>query len=171
MAKAKTKSATRRVSGIGQIKKRELIPFTRQTASMLNAGMSILVAVSTLEEQCAHPGFKNVLKHLRENIESGLPFSEGLSHFPQIFDDMYINMVTAGEKSGQFANVLKRLAVMMDASARLVRKVKSAMTYPTVILALALIIASALVVFVVPVFTEMFSGFGQSLPMPTQILV
>ncbi|MDD4101305.1 MAG: type II secretion system F family protein [Kiritimatiellae bacterium] len=171
MAPKKPKSAPNRVSGIRQIKKRELIPFTRQTASMLNAGMSILVAVSTLEEQCAHPGFKFVLKRLRESIESGSPVSEGLSRFPQIFDDMYINMVSAGEKSGQFANVLKRLALMMDSSARLVRKVKSALTYPTVILSMALLIAGALITFVVPVFTEMFSGFGQSLPGPTQMLV
>ncbi|MDD3544618.1 MAG: type II secretion system F family protein [Kiritimatiellae bacterium] len=171
MADTKNKSRKKRVSGLGQIKKKELIPFTRQTASMLNAGMSILVAVSTLEEQCAHPGFKSVIKSLRESIESGSPVSEGLAAFPQVFDDMYINMVAAGEKSGQFANVLKRLAIMMDSSARLVRKVKSALTYPIVILGLAMIIAGGLVTFVVPVFTEMFSGFGQALPGPTQMLV
>jgi type IV pilus assembly protein PilC len=171
MADPKTKPRKKRVSGLGQIKKKELIPFTRQTASMLNAGMSILVAVSTLEEQCAHAGFKDVLKNLRESIESGLPVSEGLSAFPQIFDEMYINMVAAGEKSGQFANVLKRLALMLDASARLLRKVKSALTYPIVVLSLALIIAGGLITFVVPVFTEMFSGFGHSLPRMTQMLV
>jgi type IV pilus assembly protein PilC len=160
-----------RVSGVGKILKRELIPFTRQTASMLNAGMSILTAVSTLEDQCAHPGFKVVLKNLRENIESGMPFSEGLRRFPQIFDDMYVNMVSAGEKSGQFAPVLRRLAVMLDASARLLRKVKSAMTYPAVVLSMALLIAGGLITFVVPVFAEMFAGFGSTLPAPTQFLV
>jgi type IV pilus assembly protein PilC len=84
---------------------------------------------------------------------------------------MYVNMVAAGEKSGQFAGVLKRLASMLDSSARLVRKVKSAMTYPTVILGMALVIAAGLITFVVPVFAEMFSGFGQALPGPTQFLV
>jgi len=165
------KVSTLRVSGVGRIIKSELIPFTRQTASMLNAGMSILSAVSTLEDQCMHPGFKRVLRTLRENIESGMPFSDGLRHFPQIFDDMYLNMVAAGEKSGQFAPVLKRLAVMLDASARLVRKVKSAMTYPIVVLTMALLIAGALITFVVPVFVEMFEGFGSTLPAPTQFLV
>lgn len=160
-----------KVQGVGVILKKELIPFTRQTASMLNAGMSILVAISTLEEQCEHPGFKVVLKGLRDSVESGSPVSDGLRKFPQIFDEMYINMVAAGEKSGQFAAVLKRLSVMLDSSARLVRKVKSAMTYPTVILGLATLIAGALVTFVVPIFAEMFAGFGAKLPAPTQFLV
>lgn len=171
MTEARPRFAPIRVSGIGQILKKELIPFTRQTASMLNAGMSILAAVSTLEDQCAHPGFKIVLKHLRENIESGAPFSDGLRYFPKVFDDMYVNMVAAGEKSGQFAAVLKRLAVMLDSSARLVRKVKSAMTYPSVVLSMALLIAGGLITFIVPVFAEMFSGFGKALPGPTQFLV
>ncbi len=171
MASATTQVNTIRVSGIGAIKKKELIPFTRQMASMLNAGMSILSAISTLEDQCAHPGFRLVLRSLRDNIESGLPFSDGLHQFPKVFDDMYVNMVAAGEKSGQFAAVLKRLAFMMDASARLLRKVKSAMAYPLVVLSLALIIAAGLVTFVVPVFKDMFEGFGAQLPGPTQALV
>jgi len=171
MSDAKPKRTSIHVSGLSQIKKRELIPFTRQTASMLNAGMSILSAVSTLEEQTAHAGFKAVLRNLRENIESGMPFSDGLRHFPRVFDDMYVNMVAAGEKSGQFAAVLKRLAIMMDSSARLLRKVKSAMTYPTVVLSLSLVIAGGLITFVVPVFANMFADFGSKLPAPTQMLV
>lgn len=160
-----------RITGIGQIKKRELIPFTRQIASMLNAGMSIMAAISTIEDGCKHPGFKVVLVKLRENIESGSPFSDGLARFPSVYDDMYVNMVAAGERSGQFADVLKRLAFMLDASARLVRKVKSAMTYPAVILSMAIIMAFGLVAFVVPVFKDMFEGFGSELPAPTQALV
>ncbi len=171
MSAKTSKIPTLRVSGVKKILKNELIPFTRQTASMLNAGMSILAAVSTLEDQCAHPGFKRVLRVLRESIESGMPFSDGLRHFPQIFDDMYLNMVAAGEKSGQFAPVLRRLAAMLDASARLVRKVKSAMAYPVIVLTIALIIAGALITFVVPVFAEMFEGFGSALPGPTRMLV
>lgn len=171
MSDGKIKSPSIRVSGIGQIKKKELIPFTRQTASMLNAGMSILSAISTLEDQCVHPGFRLVLKTLRESIEGGMPVSDGLRHFPKIFDDMYVNMVAAGEKSGQFAPVLKRLAAMLDSSARLLRKVKSALSYPIVVLSMAMLIAAGLITFVVPIFAEMFSGFGAKLPGPTQILV
>ena len=171
MANPTPRLAQLRISGVNVIKNRELIPFTRQMASMLNAGMSILSAISTLQDQTAHPGFKTVLRTLRDNVESGMPFSEGLRIFPKVFDEMYVNMVAAGEKSGQFAAVLKRLAVMLDASARLMRKVKSAMTYPCVVLALALIIAGCLITFVVPVFKEMFEGFGSKLPGPTQLLV
>lgn len=160
-----------RVTGVRQIVKKELIPFTRQMASMLNAGISVLVSVCTLEEQCEQPGFKIVLKSLRESIESGAPVSEGLRKFPKIFDEMYVNMVAAGEKSGQFASILKRLAIMLDSSARLSRKVKSAMAYPTVVLGMALLIAAGLITFIVPVFAEMFSGFGKDLPGPTQFLV
>ena len=160
-----------KVSGASAIRNKELIPFTRQMSSMLNAGMSILSALATLEEQCANPNFKKVLGHIKDKLESGEPFSEALAMFPQVFDNMYVNMVAAGEESGQFAPVLKRLAAMLDSSARLVRKVKSSMTYPVVILSIAFIIAGGLITFVVPVFAEMFSGFGSELPLPTQILV
>jgi len=171
MTESKARTSAIRISGIGQIKKKELIPFTRQISSMLNAGMSILSSVSTLEDQTSHPGFRVVLKNLRESIESGMPFSDGLRLFPLVFDEMYVNMVAAGEKSGQFAAVLKRLAIMMDASARLIRKVKSAMSYPVVVLSLALVIAGGIITFVVPIFKEMFEGFGANLPGPTQMLV
>ena len=165
------KVRTIKVQGANKIKKKEVIPFTKQTASMLNAGMSILAAITTVEAQCKHPGFKVVLQNLRDNIESGSPFSEGLARFPSVFDDMYVNMVAAGERSGQFADVLFRIAMMLDASARLVRKVKSATTYPLVVLSLALIMAFGLITFVVPIFAEMFEGFGAELPGMTQALI
>lgn len=160
-----------KVAGVSTIRKKELIPFTRQMSSMLNAGMSILSALATLEEQCANPNFKKVLSRIKDKIEGGEPFSEALAMFPQVFDTMYVNMAAAGEESGQFAPVLKRLAAMLDSSARLVRRVKSAMTYPVVILSIALILAGGLITFVVPVFADMFSGFGSELPGPTQFLV
>lgn len=161
----------RRVAGIRHIRKRELIPFTRQSAGMLNAGMSIVATVATLQEQATHPGFRALLSDLRATIESGSPFSEGLAQYPQVFNEMYVNMVRAGERSGQFADIMKRLAALLDSSARLVRKVKSAITYPAVVLTLALIIAFGLITFVVPVFKEMFEGFGSKLPAATQMLV
>jgi type IV pilus assembly protein PilC len=167
----KTNIKTTKVPGVRHIKKRELIPFTRQTASMLNAGMSILAAITTIMDQSKHPGFKMVMNSLHDSIESGSPFSEGLAKFPSVFDEMYVNMVAAGERSGQFADVLRRLAIMLDSSARLVRKVKSAMTYPVVILSLAMLMALGLITFVVPVFKEMFEDFGSELPAMTQMLV
>ena len=149
----------------------EVIPFTRQLASMIGAGMPILSTMQTLEEQCDNPEFKKVLTHMRATIEGGDPISKSLAAFPAIFDDMYVNMVVAGEQSGEFAGILKRLAAILGSASRLRKKVKSAMTYPTVIISIALLLAGGLIQFVVPIFAEMFSGFGKPLPALTQMLV
>jgi type IV pilus assembly protein PilC len=168
---AKQVRAARGVTGISHIVKKELIPFTRQSGGMLNAGMSIVSTIGTLEEQAVHPGFKALLSKIRGVIEGGAPFSDALSQYPKIFNEMYVNMVRAGERSGQFADIMRRLGLLLASSARLVRKVKSAVTYPLVVLSLSLIIAAGLIVFIVPVFRELFDGFGSALPKPTQILV
>ena len=160
-----------KIKGPKKLAKTEVVPFTRQLSSMVGAGMPILSTVQTLEEQCANPEFKKILGHLRETIEGGDPLSKGLSHVPALFDDMYVNMVVAGEQSGEFAGILKRLAAIMQSTARLKAKVKSAMTYPTVIVSIALLMAAGLIQFVVPIFAEMFSGFGKPLPALTQKLV
>ena len=162
---------TVKVKGAKKIAKTEIVPFTRQIASMIAAGMPILSTIQTLEEQCDNPEFKKVLTNLRETIEGGEPISRALARFPQLFDDMYVNMVVAGEQSGEFAGILKRLAAIMQSTARLKGKVKSAMTYPTVIVSIALLMAAGLIQFVVPIFAEMFSGFGKDLPALTQTLV
>ncbi len=160
-----------KVKGVKRIRHKELVPFTKQLASMNDAGMSILATMQTLEEQCENPEFKKVLRELLKTIESGDPISKGLARFPGIFDEMYVNMAFAGEQSGQFAPILKRLADILQSSARLRRKVKSAMTYPTVIMSIALLLCWGLIQFVVPTFAEMFSGSGQKLPGLTQALV
>ena len=138
---------------------------------MLGAGMTILAAIQTLEEQCDNPDFKGILRHLSEVIEGGEPLSAGLADFPQLFDEMYVNMVVAGEQSGEFAPIMKRLAQILTSASRLRKKVKSAMTYPAVIMSIAFCLAGGLIQFVVPIFAEMFSGFGKELPWLTQKLV
>jgi type IV pilus assembly protein PilC len=160
-----------KIKGAKKIAKTEVVPFTRQLASMIGAGMPILSTIQTLEEQCSNPEFKKVLTHLKDTIEGGDPLSRGLAAFPALFDDMYVNMVVAGEQSGEFAGILKRLGSIMQSTARLRGKVKSAMTYPTVIVSIALLLAAGLIQFVVPIFAEMFSGFGKPLPALTQTLV
>ena len=160
-----------KIKGAKKIAKTEVVPFTRQLASMIGAGMPILSTIQTLEELCSNPEFKKVLTHLKDTIEGGDPLSRGLAAFPVLFDDMYVNMVVAGEQSGEFAGILKRLGSIMQATARLRGKVKSAMTYPTVIVSIALLLAAGLIQFVVPIFAEMFSGFGKPLPALTQTLV
>ena len=160
-----------KIRGAKKLAATEVIPFTRQLASMIGAGMPILSTMQTLEEQCDNPEFRKVLTHMRMTIEGGEPISRSLAAFPAIFDDMYVNMVVAGEQSGEFAGILKRLAAILGSASRLRKKVKSAMTYPTVIISIALLMAGGLIQFVVPIFAEMFSGFGKPLPALTQTLV
>ena len=160
-----------KVKGVRGIVNKELVPFTKQLASMTGAGMSILSTMQTLEEQAENPELKKVLNHLLKSIEGGDPLSRGLAAFPKIFDEMYVNMVIAGEQSGEFAGILKRLATILQSGARLKKKVKSAMTYPTVIVSIALLMSWGLIQFVVPIFAEMFAGAGKPLPALTQSLV
>jgi type IV pilus assembly protein PilC len=159
------------VRGTRRIVNKEIGPFTRQISSMMTSGMSIVTALSALHDQTENPSFRVVLGDLLRTIEGGAPFSDGLLRYPAIFDGLYINMVRAGERSGEFAPTLKRLALMLEASAKLKRKVKSAMMYPLIVMCLALGIAFAIITFVVPVFAGMYADFGGKLPGPTQVLL
>ncbi|OGV62075.1 MAG: hypothetical protein A2498_07615 [Lentisphaerae bacterium RIFOXYC12_FULL_60_16] len=150
----------------------ELLPgFSRQLAAMLSAGMPIVASLDALEEQADNPNFRAVVNQLRKQIENGAAFSEALRQFPTVFDDLYANMVKGGETGGQLAETVGRLAGFLESSARLRRKVKSAMMYPVIVLCIAIIIAIAMIVFIVPVFGEMFADFGADLPGPTQALL
>lgn len=160
-----------KIRGAQKIVRKDLPSFSRQMAAMLSAGMPIVASLETLEEQAVNPNFKIAIGVLKRSIEGGSSFSESLQQLPQIFDVLYVNMVRAGEQSGQFAETMKRIGELLEATARLRRKVKSAMTYPVVVLSMALIIASGMIIFIVPVFANMFKDFGGKLPGPTQFLV
>ena len=142
----------------------ELLPgFSRQLSAMLAAGMPIVAALEALEEQADNRNFKTVINHLRRSIENGSALSDALRQFPAIFDDLYCNMVRGGESGGQLAETIGRLAGFLESTARLRRKVRSAMMYPTIVFCIAIAIATAMIVFIVPVFGEMFSDFGAEL--------
>lgn len=160
-----------KIHGASKIVNKDLPAFSRQMAAMLAAGMPIVAALETLEEQAVNPNFKIALGEVKRSIEGGSSFSESLQQLPEIFDTLYVNMVRAGEQSGQFAETMKRIGELLEATARLKRKVKSAMTYPVVVLSMSLIIATGMIIFIVPVFANMFSDFGGKLPGPTQFLV
>jgi type IV pilus assembly protein PilC len=166
-----TSKAKQKIHGANNIQRKELPGFSRQMAAMLSAGMPIVASLETLEEQAVNPNFKIAIGMVRKSIENGSSFSESLQQLPQIFDVLYVNMVRAGEQSGQFAETMKRIGELLEATARLRRKVKSAMTYPVVVLSMSLIIASGMIIFIVPVFAGMFKDFGGKLPAPTQFLV
>ena len=160
-----------RVPGATKIQRELLPPFSRQMGAMLSAGMPIVAALEAQEEQTDNPNFRAVLKQVRQSIENGSALSEALRQFPSIFDDLYCNMVRGGETGGQIAETIQRLATFLESSSKLRRKVKSAMMYPTIVLCIAFALAAAMILFIVPVFGEMFSDFGADLPAPTQFLI
>ncbi len=172
-AKAAARKSTKRKAVPGAKKiVNELLPgFSRQLAAMLSAGMPIVATLDALHDQTDNPNFKGVISRLKASIENGSAFSDALRQFPSIFDDLYANMVQGGEMGGQLAETIGRLAGFLEASAKLRRKVKSAMMYPVIILCIAVAIAIAMILFIVPVFGEMFADFGANLPAPTQALL
>ena len=170
-SKKKKKIAKKAVPGAKKIVNETLPGFSRQLSAMLSAGMPIVATLDALEEQSDNDNFKKVISQLKASIENGSAFSDALRQFPSIFDSLYANMVRGGESGGQLAETIARLAGFLEASAKLRRKVKSAMMYPIIILSIAMIIATAMIVFIVPVFGEMFDDFGAELPKPTQFLL
>ncbi len=169
--KGASKKAAKAVPGAKKIASELLPGFSRQLAAMLTAGMPIVATLEALNEQTDNPNFRKVIDQLKMSIENGASFSEALRQFPSVFDDLYANMVHGGEMGGQLAETIGRLAGFLEASAKLRRKVKSAMMYPIIILSIALIIAIGMILFIVPVFGEMFADFGANLPAPTQFLL
>ena len=147
--------------------------FTRQLATLVNAGLPIMRSLETLGRQEKNPVFKEVIDSLVESIRSGGNFSDGLLQHPKVFDRLYVNMIKAGEAGGVLGTVLERLARFMEKAERIKGKVKSAMMYPIIILCVAVGIVGALMVFVIPKFQEIFTGMlkGQSLPLLTQIVL
>jgi type IV pilus assembly protein PilC len=143
-----------------------LTVFTRQLATLVNAGMPIMRSLETLARQEKNPLFKAVIESLVESIRSGGNFSDGLLQHPKVFDRLYVNMVKAGEAGGVLGTVLERLARFMEKAEKIKGKVKSAMTYPIIIVFVAVAIVGALMVFVIPQFEKIFSGMlkGQSMP-------
>ena len=143
-----------------------LTVFTRQLATLVNAGMPIMRSLETLGRQEKNPLFKEVIDSLVDNIRSGGNFSDGLLQHPKVFDRLYVNMIKAGEAGGVLGTVLERLSRFMEKSEKIKGKVKAAMTYPVIIVFVAVAIVGALMVFVIPQFEKIFSGMlkGQSMP-------
>lgn len=168
---AAKKPRGKKIAGANKIVNTLLPGFSRQMAAMLSSGMPIVACLEAQEEQADNPSFKMIIEVIKRNIENGAAFSEALRNFPQIFDDLYCNMVRGGETGGQLAETIGRIAGFLEATARLKRKVKSAMMYPVIVLCIAIGIAIGMILFIVPVFGEMFADFGADLPTPTQKLL
>ncbi len=152
-----------------KVKLGDLVVFTRQFATMINAGLPIVRALYILSEQTENQKLKEVVVQVRKDVEAGLALSEALEKHPKVFSRLYVEMVRAGEIGGILDGVLLRVADQLENDQELRRKVKSAMTYPTIVLILAVLAASFMLIFIVPVFARMFEDLGGTLPLPTRV--
>src|SRR6266700_684702 len=155
----------------GKVALADLVMFTRQLATMIDAGLAMVQSLQALAEQTTNKVMRDVIRDICTRVEGGDSFSEALQKHPKAFNRLYVCMVAAGEKGGLLAEILARLAVYLENAARLRKKVKSAMMYPTVVTVVAILITIFLLVKVVPVFGEIFKSFGAALPAPTQYLI
>jgi type IV pilus assembly protein PilC len=159
-----------RTSG-GKVGLADLVMFTRQLATMIDAGLAMVQSLQALAEQTTNKVMRDVIKDICTRVESGDSFSEALQKHPKAFSRLYVSMVGAGEKGGLLAEILARLATYLENAARLRKKVKSAIMYPTVVVIVAIVITIFLLIKVVPVFGEIYAGFGAKLPGPTLFLI
>lgn len=159
---------------ISSVKDTDLVLFTRQLATMVDAGIPLVGALTALYETAdpkKQAPLRNVVGDVTGRVQGGESFNGSLAKHPMVFDRLYVSMVKAGEAGGLLSEILDRLAGFLEASSRLRKKIKSAMTYPIAVISLAMIITTFLIVKVVPVFAGIFKDFGKPLPAPTQFLV
>ena len=163
-AKAKQKTG-------GSISMRDIVIFTRQFSTMINSGLPLVQALDILSKQSENKALQAVTRQIVFDVESGHTVADALAKHPKAFSDLYVNMVAAGEAGGILDTILMRLATFMEKNDQLVRKVKGAMIYPGVIMSVAGIAITVLLVFVIPVFKNMFGSVGLALPLPTRVVI
>jgi len=169
--KVKKKPIEIKIGGDPKVTEKDISIFFRQLSTMINAGLPLVQCFELLEKGTDHKGLLKLFKGIREKLESGSPFGETLHEFPKEFDRLTCSLVEAGEKGGILDTILLRICEYKEKSLALKSKIKSAMVYPSSILVISFIVTSILMIFVVPVFAEMFAGFGAELPAPTQIVM
>ncbi len=153
------------------VKEKDLVTFTRQFATMIDAGLPLVQCLEILGSQTENKTFGNIIKKVQGDVEGGATFAESLKKHPKAFPDLYCNMVAAGEAGGILDTILNRLATYIEKSMALKKKVKGAMVYPTVVVTVAFLVVALLLIFVIPTFEKMFTDFGGTLPAPTRIVI
>jgi type IV pilus assembly protein PilC len=148
-----------------------LVIFTRQFATMISAGIPVLECLTILQEQADDPGFKNALGSIVEDVRGGNDLSQSLGKHPKVFERIYVNMIRAGEASGQLDTILARLAEYLESTEKLKREIKGAMTYPVISMVMILGITIFLLVFIIPKFNDIFKSMNVDLPLPTMIVL
>ena len=154
-----------------KVTNKDLVVFTRQFSTMIDAGLPLVQGLTILAEQSENPTFKNILKDITKDVEGGSTLAEAMKKHPKVFDDLFVNLVAAGEVGGILDTILRRLATFIEKAEKLKSQIKGAMTYPAVVVSIAIIVIAVILVFVIPVFEDMFKSFGSALPGPTQIVV
>ena len=155
----------------GRVQLADLVVFTRQLATMIDAGIAIVQSLQALAEQTTNKVMRDTIKDVCSRVEAGESFSEALIRHPKAFNKLYVSMVGAGEKGGLLAEILARLATYLENTERLRKKVKTALMYPTVVTIVAIVITVFLLVRVIPTFKEVYSGFNAKLPAPTEVMI
>jgi type IV pilus assembly protein PilC len=150
---------------------KDIVVFTRQLSTMIDAGLPLVQGLEILGNQQENPTLKKILQQVRGDVETGTTFADALKKHPKVFDTLFCNMIEAGEIGGILDTILTRLSLFMEKSMILKKRVKGAMTYPVICLAISVVIMGVMLIFVVPVFDKMFADFGAALPGPTQIVV
>jgi type IV pilus assembly protein PilC len=153
------------------VSKKEIVVFTRQFATMIDAGLPLVQCLEILGSQQANMHYQKVINNVKTDVESGSTLADALGKHPKVYDDLYVNLVAAGEVGGILDTILNRLATYMEKNLKLIRQVKGAMVYPSVVLAVAIGVTAVLLIFVIPVFEKMFKDFGGTLPAPTQFVI
>src|SRR5215204_906212 len=171
MSVVKVDEETKKVKTRGSIKMRDIVIFTRQFSTMINAGLPLVQALDILAKQTENKVLSEVTRAVVFDVESGHTVADALAKHNNAFSDLYVNMVAAGEAGGILDTILMRLATFMEKNDALVRKVKGAMIYPGVITSVAGIAIIVLLVFVIPVFEKMFASVGMALPLPTRVVI
>jgi type IV pilus assembly protein PilC len=167
----KIDEATPKKPRIGHIKTKDIVVLTRQFSTMINAGLPLVQAMTILAEQSENKTLAGIMRKVVFDVESGNTVSDALAKHPKAFSNLYVNMVAAGEAGGILDTILMRLATFLEKNDALIRKVKGAMIYPGVIMAVAGIAIAVLLIFVIPVFENLFASAGLALPLPTRIVM
>jgi type IV pilus assembly protein PilC len=154
-----------------RVTEKDIVVMTRQFATMIDAGLPLVQCLEILYSQQDNRTFKRILKEIKEDVEEGSTFADALKQHPEVFDDLFVNLVAAGEIGGILDIILNRLAAYIEKASKLKKRVKGAMTYPIVVMLIAVLVVAVILIFVIPVFQSMFADFGKALPVPTQIVV
>jgi type IV pilus assembly protein PilC len=154
-----------------KVTNKDLVIFTRQFSTMIDAGLPLVQGLNILADQAENPKFRSILKQITKDVEGGSTLAEAMKKHPKVFNELFVNLIAAGEVGGILDTILQRLATFIEKAAELKSKIKGALTYPIVVVCIAFIVIAVILIFVIPVFQDMFASFGSALPAPTQLVV